>query len=140
VAGKALPACENCGLKFRPDRYNHARQKYCCRPACKADRARARKRKSYGQRLEREEQFRETERTRCREAMRRIRAERKKAEKEAAAASSDLPPVPPFETLLTGLVSHVADTTDPDEVASLLRAYADRGRRLAVRDGSRGSP
>jgi len=89
--------------------------------------------------------FRESERERCREAMRRLRAKRRKATKEAAEKEAEKEtlrpfPMPPVEALLAGLVSQLADTTDPLAVADVMVAYADRGRRLAVPDGNRGSP
>lgn len=141
MAGKRLPVCKLCGRKFRPDPHNHHHQVYCTRPECRAELARSRKRKYYRQRLDKEEGFRETERERCRAAMRRLRAKRKKAEKEAVEkAALCLPAVPPVEALLVGLVSQLGGTTDPHAVADMMNAYADRGRRLAVPDGNRGSP
>ena len=141
MAGKRLPSCENCGRKFRPERYNHGRQTHCCLAACQADRARARKRKSYRKRLEREEGFRERERTRSREAMRRLRAERRKAAEAAQGADAAcLLAVPPVQALLVGLVSQLGDSTDPHVVAGMMNAYADRGRRVTVPERNRGSP
>ena len=139
MAGKRHPACEWCGRTFRPDPRNEHRQKYCTRPDCRSERARARKRRSYRKRLEREAGFRESERKRCGEAMRRSRAERKRAEKEnreAACARA----VPPAGTVLAGMVSHLADTTDPHEVAGVMNALADRGRAVTMAAGNGGAP
>ena len=140
MAGKRLPVCKLCGLTFRPDAHNHHHQVYCTRPVCRAERDRVRKRKHYRERLDREEGFREKERERCRKAMRQLRAERKKVERKAAQGTLCLLPLPPVEALLAGLVSQLADTTDPHAVAGMMNAYADRGRRLAVPEGSRGPP
>jgi len=72
--------------------------------------------------------------------MRRSRAERKKEEEEAEKAALCALSLPPVEALLAGLVSQLGDTTDPHTVAEMMAAYADRGRRLTIPDGNRGSP
>lgn len=113
MAGKRLPRCRYCGCKFEPDPYNRHHQEYCSRPACRTEHDRARKRKHYRERLDREEGFREAERERCRKAMRRLRAERKKAAKGAGQEAFCLLSVPPVEAFLAGLVSQLADTIDP---------------------------
>jgi len=71
--------------------------------------------------------------------MRRSRAEQKKAEEAEKAVLCPLA-LPPVEALLAGLVSQLGDTTDPHTVAEMMAAYADRGRRLTIPDGNRGSP
>lgn len=137
MGGKRLPSCRHCGRKFRPDLYNHHHHEWCSEPECRRARDRERKRKHYRRRMEREEQFRESERQRCREAMRRCRSRRKQSDDGAAVAV--LAQVPAQE-LLTGLVSHLADTSDPYAVAQMMSRYAERGRRLAVAPRVRGSP
>lgn len=134
---KRLPMCRHCGDKFHPDRYNRHHQQWCGKPECRRARDRARKRKYYRRRLEREAGFREAERKRCREAMQRGRKERNlPADRPPATAVSS----PPTAELLVGLIAHLVDTSDPYVVAQAMGCYAQRGRQLAVMPRVRGSP
>jgi hypothetical protein len=137
MGGKRLPHCRHCGRKFRPDVYNQHHQQWCAEPECRGARDRARRRRHYRDRLAREPGFRESERRRCREAMRRSRARRRDPDVLTAAA---IVPLPPAADLLTGLVAHLADTTDPQLVAEVMARFAQRGRLLAVRPRNRGPP
>lgn len=127
-----LPCCGRCGRRFRPNRFNRHRQKFCVAPECVAARARERKRKSYERRIVRDEAFRLSELARCREGMRRCRA----AARARAAPDAALPAS--VSEALVGLVAHLADSSDPQQVRSLLGSYAERGRRLAVGPGAGG--
>lgn len=131
-----LPACKYCGTKFVPDVRNRDRQLICGRPECRRIASRAKKRRYYRRRLEQEPGFREAERVRCRKAMRVLRSgggcQSGRSPPEA------LPPDP--HELLVGLVSQLAGTSNPVEVAAIMTSYADRGRRLAVSARIRGSP
>ncbi len=136
MTAKRLPVCRHCGLKFKADAYNRDHQQWCSRPECVTARDRARKRRYYRRRIERDEGFQDSERRRCREAMRRLRSSRRES-------GRDPPSDPSFrssEALLVGLVSQLADTTDPLLVAQLMDSYADRGRRLAVVPVVKGFP
>jgi len=137
MVGKRLPRCRNCGCTFRADVYNRHHQQWCSRPECRRERDRARKRRHRRGRMAREPGFRESERRRCREAMRRLRSRRKRV--GSAPAAAILPSVP-ADQLLAGLVSQLADTTDPGVVAEVMGRYAERGRLLAVAPRIRGSP
>jgi hypothetical protein len=137
MGGKRLPSCRHCGCKFRPDVYNRHHQQWCSKPECRRARDRERKRRYYLLRLQHEEGFRESERRRCREAMRRLRSRTKQDEAEGATA---VLPSPSARELLIGLVSQLADTTDPLLVGQVMNRYAERGRRLAVAPCIRGSP
>jgi len=133
MSARRLPTCCHCGRRFKPCAYNRHHQRWCSRPACRRERDRSRRRRYDRRRRESDEAYRRSERSRCREAMRRSRA--------ASDASVDSPGVhPPVGELLTGLVSQLAGTTDPQVVAAMMDAYAQRGRRLAVPSRSRGSP
>ena len=89
-------------------------------------------RRYYRRRLKEEPGFRESERVRCREAMR-VRRSRPEP------SSADPHRLCPHE-LLAGLVSQLGGTSDPAEVNEMMGVYAARGRRLAVRSPIRGSP
>lgn len=138
MAGRRLPVCIVCDRKFRPDRYNEHRQKCCPRQECRSALERARKRKYYRERMEREKEFREKERQRCAEAMRRARAAKAAAKEASGAEPARTASSPPVEAVLAGLISQLADTTDPHAVAVFMGACADRGRRLAVGNGGQG--
>jgi hypothetical protein len=90
---------------------------------------RARKLKYYRKRIENEEGFRESERDRCREAMRRHRAHAPEKKTKAT-----VPPAPPtvFHNILSGLVSQLVDSNDPHAIAQAMAAYNARGQRLAI--------
>ena len=137
MSGKRLPSCRHCGRKFHPDPYNRHHQECCGLAECKAALDRERKRRYYRKRLERENGFRESERRRCRDAMRSLRcAAREVCNAAPAPAACSLPPA---DQMLAGLVSQLADTTDRKLVFELMNSYADRGRRLAVPVPVRGS-
>lgn len=135
MAAERLPTCKYCDRKFTPDARNRDRQKVCGRPECRQAAAREKKRRYYRRRLEREPGFRETERARCRKAM---RISRLKAAREQRAGPEPPPPCP--HELLVGLVSQLGGTSDPAEVAAMMSVYADRGRRLTAATSVRGSP
>ena len=134
---KRLPSCKHCGRKFSPDARNRDRQQVCGRVECVAAADRARKRKYYRKRIENEEGFQESERRRCRKAMRRCRARTKNG--GTGQSAPDLPLLLSGH-LFAGLVSQFVDSTDPHVVARVMDSYADRGRRLAVGRSIRGSP
>jgi hypothetical protein len=48
--------------------------------------------------------------------------------------------LPPAGELLAGLVSHLADSTDPHVIVEVMNRYAQRGRLLANSAPIRGSP
>lgn len=133
MAARRLPTCCHCGRRFKPCVYNRHHQTWCPRPECRLARDRARKRKHYRHRSAHDPGFRESERARCRESMRRSRL------KEGDGIRS-VPVTPASGELLAGLVSQLAGTTDPQVVAGMMDAYAQRGRRLAVLSRIRGSP
>jgi hypothetical protein len=130
MSGKRLPSCRHCGRKFHPDPYNRHHQECCGFAECKAAVDRERKRRYYRRRLEREKGFRESERRRCRDAMRSLRRARREACSAVPAPASRS--LPPADQMLAGLVSQLADTTDRQLVFELMNSYADRGRQLAV--------
>lgn len=124
---KRLPRCEHCYRPFRPDRYNIGRQKFCTRSPCVRERKRKRQREAYAKRRAEDPVFRADENTRCAAANRRRRAA------ERAGAESGTSPDDPvmLSHVVTGLLSHLADTTDPLELRSCLCHYEARGRRVA---------
>lgn len=132
-----LPRCLHCGRKFRPDIYNHHHQKWCSVPGCRRARDCERKRRYYSKRIAREPQFLNSERRRCRAGMRRCRSRRAKANAELVTAILALPAA---GELLTGMVSHLADSTDPRVIVEVMDRYAQRGRLLANSVPIRGSP
>lgn len=134
---KRLPSCKHCGRKFIPDARNRDRQQVCGRAECVAAENRSRKRKYYRKRIESEEGFRESERHRCRKAMRRCRAQVKEEESKKAAAVH-FPPI--SVDFFAGMISQFVDSNDPDVVAQVMCSYEDRGRRLAVGPLICGSP
>ena len=130
--GKTKLSCEWCGRRFRPNRYNAGRQKYCLHPACVKERAQKRKRESYARRVARDEAFAKEERRRCAEANRARRARR-----AAAAATPPDPgpapdPGPDLRHVVLGMLSQMTDTADPAQLAPTLRSLAERGQRLAA--------
>lgn len=127
MAGKRLPRCCNCGRAFRPDRYNPERNRWCSRAECRRERDRARKRRHYHERLKQDAEVRDSERLRCRTAMRVLRARRRREAAEPAPAAAVKIP-----DLVAGLVSHLADTTDPVVLGEVMSRYAERGRRVAL--------
>ena len=137
MGGKRLPICRHCGCRFRPDVYNRHHQRWCSKAECRRARDRERRRRNYLKRLEHEEGFRESERRRCCKAMRRLRS--RKRQNKAELATAVLPSAPATE-LLIGLISQLADTTDPLLVGQVMNRYAERGRLLAVAPPIRGSP
>lgn len=137
MAGKRLPSCRHCCRRFKPEACNEHHQQWCSDPACRSARDRARKRKYYHGRMKREAGFRESERRRCRIAMRQTRAgQKQRGSEEMAAACLPLPNVEMF----VGLVSQLVDSTDPHVIAQAMGSYAERGRWLAVPVRVRGSP
>jgi hypothetical protein len=137
MGGKGLPTCRHCGCRFRADRYNHHHQKWCSAPGCRRARDRERRRRHYLNRLAHNPQFRESERQRCREAMRRCRLRRAT---EGSGLVTAILALPPAGELLAGLVSHLADSTDPHVIVEVMNRYAQRGRLLANSAPIRGSP
>lgn len=135
--GKRLSECGHCGRGFRPGRYNHSHQKYCLDRACVAERKRLRQRRSYRRRLDRNEGFRESERLRCRAAMRRLRA---RCRAGPCGGAVGLPAWSPTELVLAGLIAQLTGTADPEQVLAFRSACLERGRCLAVRPLVRGSP
>jgi len=128
---KKLPRCEVCGRPFRPDRFNVEHQKYCSNPDCVRARKRKRQREWYAKRRAEDPQFRADENARCADANRR----RREREREYARAgpSPGLCAEPPtgLRDVVAGLLSQVADTSDPRELQQHMELYAARGRRLA---------
>lgn len=131
-----LVPCGHCGRGFHPDRFNRHHQKYCLDDGCRAARRRALRRASYRRRLDDDAGFREAERQRCREAMRRLRS----ARRPGRGACPDPPAPLAVEAVVAGLVAQLTDTSDPACLRRTLCEYADRGRRLAVGDRVRGPP
>ena len=128
--GKTKLSCERCGRRFRPNRYNASRQKYCLRPACVKERAQKRKRESYARRVARDQAFAKKERRRCAEANRTRRARRAAAAARPPAPAPD--PVPDLRHVVLGMLSQMTDTVDSAQLAPALRSFAERGQRLAA--------
>ena len=132
MGAKRLSTCCVCGRKFKPEPRSEDRQKWCSRVECRAERDRARKRRYYRRRKEREAAFRERERVRCRDAMRALRARRREEATEPCAPPEETDPPMPLEHVMLGVVSQLSDSTDPVALRVLIGSYADRGRRLSV--------
>jgi len=124
---KKLPRCNACGRVFRPNRYNKHDQIYCRTPECVLERKRRRQRRLYNNRYRNDPEFRESERSRAAESNRRRRAAAKK--KKPACQDSGGRDI---YYLITGFVSHLAQSDDPAIIGSLMSGYTDRGRRLAT--------
>lgn len=124
---KRFPRCAFCGRRFRPDRYNEFRQKFCTAPECILERKRKRQREQYRARRLNDPAFRAKENARCAAANRRRRA----AAKAAEAGSAGRGPPPDLSAVMTGLPAHLADSDDPNQLRELARRFAGRGRRLA---------
>ena len=133
---KKLPRCDACGRAFRPNRYNKHDQIYCLTPECVLERKRKRQRRFYNNRYRNDSEFRESERTRAAEGNRRRRAAAK-AEKPACEGSGGNSGGMDIHYLITGFVSHLAQSDDPAIIGSLMSGYTDRGRRLAAVPGER---
>jgi len=117
--------CAHCGKHFKVCTYNAHHQKFCLREHCVRDRKRRRQRESYNRRYSRDPSFRETERGRAREGIRRRR--------QAKGPPTD-PTVLLFDSreVVAGLVSQLADIADPAELQRTIHHYARRGRRLTL--------
>jgi len=72
--------------------------------------------------------FRAKENARCAAANRRRRA----AERERCATANPDRPID-LSDMMAGLLSQLADSSDPNQLRALACRYADRGRRLAFR-------
>jgi len=123
-----LPRCAHCARPFRPDRYNVHAQDCCTQDACVLERKRQRQREWYARRRATDGEFRARENARCAEANRKRRASIR-ARAGPSAAEGD--PVVLFD-VVTGLLSQVVDSTDPQQLQVSLRDYAARGRRVAL--------
>lgn len=134
MSAKRLPTCRHCGRKFKPCVYNRHHQKWCDHPECRAERDRARNRRYHRRRLSSDETFRQSERERCRESMRRSRQAAKGV--EIADSFSTVP----ADVVLAGMVSQLVDSIDPQVVGQAMNFYAERGRNLAIPSRIRGSP
>ncbi len=130
MAGK-LPRCNACGRAFRPDRYHIHTQEYCTDAECVRKRKRKRQRRFYNNRYRNDSEFRASERARAATGNRRRRAVTKTAKStlEACGRRHDDADI---QCLITGFVSHLAQSDDPAVVRGLMSGYADRGRRLAA--------
>ena len=132
MAAKRLPTCRNCGRRFRPCVFNRHHQQWCSLPDCRRARDRARNRRYHRRRAASDDSFRQSERARCREAMRcRRMAKPDGGAAVSAAVSTDV---------LSGLISQLVDSTDPDVVGRAAARDAERGRQLSVASRIRGSP
>lgn len=132
MSAKRLPTCRHCGRRFRPCVFNRHHQQWCALPDCRRARDRARNRSYHRRRSASDESFRESERVRCCEGMRRHRL----TKPDAIAAVS----APVSSDVLSGLISQLVDSTDPEVVDRAAARYAERGRQLSVPSRIRGSP
>ncbi len=123
---KKLPRCRFCGQPFRADRRNASRQRFCKRIECVTERKRFRQRRWYNRRRRDDPAFCESENARCAEANRRRRSTHRKPDPAA-----DVPDTVFLSHVVTGLLSQVIDSTDPEHLHSSMHRYADRGRRVA---------
>ena len=132
---KKLPRCNACGRAFRPNRYNKHDQIYCLTAECVLERKRRRQRRFYNNRYRNDPVFRESERARAAEGNRRRRtAEKTKKPVCQDSGGKDI------NYLITGFVSHLAQSDDPAIIGSLMSGYTDRGRRLATVPGEMARP
>jgi len=127
---KKLPRCAHCGRPFHPNRYNAHRQECCVRTDCVRERKRKRQRQWYAKRRAEDAEFRAQENARCAEANRRRRAA---SRARAGPAEPSADPVM-LSQVVTGLLSHLTDSTDPVHVRAALHEYAARGRGVALLD------
>ena len=125
---RKLLHCAHCGRSFAPDRYNALHQKYCTHGECMRDRKRLRQREWEARRRAEDAEFRATWRARCAAANARRRATAKASREPEAAAVGHVA----VTDVLTGLLSQLADTSDPVLVGASMAEYAARGRRLAL--------
>jgi len=132
MSAKRLPTCRHCGRRFKPCVFNRHHQQWCSLPECRGARDRERKRRYHLRRAASDSSYRESELVRCREAMRRIRT----AGPDAGAAAD----APVCSEVLSGLISQLVDSTDPEVVRQAAARYAERGRLLSVSCRVRGSP
>jgi hypothetical protein len=123
-----LSCCAHCGRAFVPNRYNAHHQKYCTHADCVRDRKRLRQREWEARRRAEDAEFRATWRARCGAANARRRAAAKASREPEATALGQVA----VTDVLTGLLSQLADTSDPVLVCASMAAYAARGRRLAL--------
>lgn len=125
--------CAHCGKHFKVCAYNAHHQKFCLRERCVRDRKRERQRESYNRRYSRDPSFREAERKRAREGIRR-RRQAKAPPTDASVLLFD------SQDVVAGLVSQLADIADPVELQQAIHGYARRGRRLTLQHpvGARG--
>lgn len=140
MGAKRLPVCCACGRKFKPDPRNADRQRWCSQPECRKERDRARKRRCHRRRMDGDPAFRDSERKRCRKAMRVLRARRREASAESGPESSGTGPSAPLGDVLTGLLSQLCGSVDPVVLGKVAGSYADRGRRVSLSLPVGGSP
>lgn len=124
---KKLRRCEVCHLPFRPDRFHVDRQKYCKREHCVRERGQRRKRRWHAGRRADDPQFRAAENARCAAANRRRRERQRREARSPDGRNATWG----LHDVVAGLLSQVADTSDPQELQQHLELYAARGRRLA---------
>jgi hypothetical protein len=125
---RKLPRCAHCGRAFVPDRYNAHHQKYCTDADCVRERKRLRQREWGSRRRASDARFRARGNARCAAANRRRRAGAKACLEPAGTAVGQVA----VADVLTGLLSQLADTSDPELLRTSMDAYAARGRRLAL--------
>ncbi|MBT7165806.1 MAG: hypothetical protein HN849_16170 [Victivallales bacterium] len=122
-----LPCCAHCGRAFVPNRYNAHHQKYCTHGDCVRDRKRLRQRKWGASKRASDAEFRARENARCAAANQRRRTAAKACRDPAGTVVGQVA----VADVLTGLLSQLADTTDPVLLRASMAAYAARGQRLA---------
>ena len=125
---RKLLRCAHCVRAFAPDRYNAHHQKYCTHAECMRDRKRLRQREWEARRRAEDAEFRAAWRARCAAANARRRAAAKASREPEATAVGQIA----VTDVLTGLLSQLADTSDPVLVGASMAAYAARGHRLAL--------
>jgi hypothetical protein len=125
---RKLPRCAHCGRAFSPDLYNAHHQQYCTDADCVRERKRLRQREWAARRRASDVLFRARENARCAAANRRRRAAEKASCEPETAAVGEVA----VADVLTGLLSQLADTSDPVLLRTSMAAYAARGRRLAL--------
>lgn len=125
---RKLLRCAHCGRAFAPDRYNAHHQKYCTHAECVRVRKRLRQRKWDASKRASDAAFRARGNARCAAANARRRTAAKACRDPAATVVGQVA----VADVLAGLLSQLADTSDPVLLRASMDAYAARGRRLAL--------
>ena len=127
---KKSAICEDCGRKYLKCRFNKLHQKYCTNKRCVTKRRQERQRQRYRRNYRNDKDFADAERERCRNGIRKRRADARETLDEVSADDTQMPIN--IQLLARGLLSQWIDSKNPTEVEEVARRLEKRGQQLAI--------